>query len=476
MSTSTNASADAAASDGDFGASKTTSAVLHRTLKAAPMQVVSANNKHLTFSNGHTIMDTTCGAAVACIGYGNKRVKDAMVAQIDKFAYCNSMFYGHPIGEELATELIRGTDGVMSKAYIMCSGSEAMDSAMKMARQYFLELHPKQSKRVNFIAREGSYHGTTLGSLSMSGHVGRRSLFLDMLLPNVHRVSACNEYRGRHDSQTVEEYVQQLADELDRKFQEIGPETVCAFVAEPVVGATLGCVPAVPGYFKAMKAVCEKHGALLILDEVMSGMGRCGSLHVWQQEGVTPDIQTLAKGLGGGYAPIAAMLINHRVSDALTSGSGVFQHGHTYQGHPVSCAAALEVQRIIREDNLVDNVREKGALLKGLLHEHLDDHPHVGNIRGKGLFLGIEFVADKKSKDPFSPLHGVANAIYQTGFKELGISLYPGTGTKNGVDGDHVLLSPAYTSTEAEIRDMAMKVKETVVKTFNELNLPSSYH
>ncbi|KAK7425306.1 hypothetical protein QQZ08_008203 [Neonectria magnoliae] len=445
------------------------SAVLHRSLKSAPMQVVSADGKRLTFSNGHEIIDTTCGAAVACIGYKNKRVKNAMVEQIDKFAYCNSMFFGHPIGEALAAELINGTDGAMSKVYITSSGSEAMESAMKMARQYYMELSPKQDKRINFIAREGSYHGTTLGSLSMSGHVARRSLFQDMLLPNIHRVSACNAYRGMKEGQTTEAYVQQLADELERKFQEIGPDTVCAFVAEPVVGATLGCVPAVPGYFKAMRKVCDKYGALLILDEVMSGMGRSGTLHTWQQEGITPDIQTLAKGLGGGYAPVAGMLINHRVADALKNGSGVFSHGHTYQGHPVGCAAALEVQRIIREENLVENVRENGALLGELLHRYLDDHPYVGNVRGKGLFWGIEFVADKKTKSPFPPSAGIANAVHTRGLNGLGISLYPGTGTKNGVEGDHVLLSPAYTSTREEIEDIVMKVKETVFQAFEDI-------
>ncbi|VUC30121.1 unnamed protein product [Clonostachys rosea] len=443
------------------------SAVLHRSLKTPPMLVVSARERYLTFSDGHEILDSTCGAAVACIGSHNERVKKAMIEQIDKFSYCNSMFFGHPIGEELCAELIRGTDGAMAKAYIMCSGSEAMDSAMKMARQYFTEISPKENKRVNFIAREGSYHGTTIGGLSMSGHVARRSLFLDMLLPNIHRVSACNPYRGMTKGQTTEKYVAQLADELDRKFQEVGPDTVCAFVAEPVVGATLGCVPSVKGYFKAMKAVCDKYGALLILDEVMSGMGRTGTLHAWQQEGVVPDIQTLAKGLGGGYAPIAGMLINHRVADALKSGTGAnisasaFSHGHTYQGHPVSCAAALEVQRIIKEDNLLTNVKERGELLTSLLHKHLDDHPYVGNIRGRGLFWG--------TKHPFPPSFGVANLVHTIGLKDQGISLYPGTGTQDGINGDHVLLAPAYTSTVEEIEKIALKTKLTIDQAFEKL-------
>ncbi|CAG9989338.1 unnamed protein product [Clonostachys byssicola] len=445
------------------------SAVLHRSLKTSPMMVVSARERHLTFSDGHEILDSTCGAAVACIGSHNDRVKKAMIEQIDKFSYCNSMFFGHPIGEQLCAELIRGTEGAMAKAYIMCSGSEAMDSAMKMARQYFTEISPQENKRINFIAREGSYHGTTIGGLSMSGHVARRSLFLDMLLPNVHRVSACNAYRGMKKGQTTEEYVAQLADELDRKFQEVGPETVCAFVAEPVVGAALGCVPSVEGYFKAMKGVCDKYGALLILDEVMSGMGRTGTLHAWQQEGIVPDIQTLAKGLGGGYAPVAGMLINHRVADALKNGTGAFSHGHTYQGHPVSCAAALEVQRIIREDDLLTNVKERGKLLSSLLHKYLDSHPYVGNIRGRGLFWGIEFVADKQTKDPFPPSFGVANLVHTIGLKDQGISLYPGTGTQDGVKGDHVLVAPAYTSTVEEIEEISLKTKLAIDQTFEQL-------
>ncbi|KAK1569630.1 aminotransferase class-III [Colletotrichum navitas] len=450
-----------------------TSAVLYRSIKSVPPQVVSANGNHLTFSDGRTILDTTCGAAVACIGMNNERVKKAMVEQIDKFAYCNSTFFGHEVGEQLAAELVQGTGGAMSKAFIMCSGSEAMEAAMKMARQYYLELSPQQPKRVNFIAREGSYHGTTLGSLSMSGHVARRSLFLDLLLPNIGRVSACNAYRGMTEGQTTEEYVAQLADELDRKFQELGPDTVCAFVAEPVVGATLGCVPAVPGYFKAMKSVCDKYGALLILDEVMSGMGRSGTLHVWEQEDVVPDIQTIAKGLGGGYAPMAGMLINHRVADALKDGSGAFSHGHTYQGHPVGCAAALEVQRIIREENLVANVRKQGALLEKLLREHLSEHPYVGDIRGKGLFWGIELVRDKKSKEPFPRSADIANKIYLNGLDKFGISLFPGNGTKDGNLGDHVFLAPAYTSTSDEIEYIAARTRDAVFKTFDELDASS---
>ncbi|KAH8844146.1 hypothetical protein MCOR27_011255 [Pyricularia oryzae] len=453
----------------------TKSAFLHRSLKEFPAQVVEAKDKTLVFSDGTKVLDSTCGAAVACIGYNNdlsERVKQAMIRQMDKFPYCNS-FFGHEVGEQLAQELMDGTGGAMSKAYIVNSGSEAMEGTMKMARQYFLELQPPQPSRINFIAREGSYHGTTLGALSMSGHVGRRSKFLDLLLPNVARVSRCDAYRGMKEGQSVAEYVEQLADELDKKFQELGPETVCAFVAEPVVGATLGCVPAVPGYFEAMRKVCDKYGALLILDEVMSGMGRSGTLHAWQQEGVVPDIQTIGKGLGGGYAPVAAFMINHRVADTLESGTGEFMHGHTYQGHALGCAAALEVQRIVREENLIDNVKQRGVQLEKLLQQHLGNHPNVGNIRGKGLFWGIEFVADKASKEPFPRSVDLANKVNRAGVKEFGVSLYPGTGTKDGVLGDHVILAPAYNCTADEIEEIVIKTKETVARVCEQIKASS---
>lgn len=420
-------------------------------------------------SDGSKFLDSTCGAAVACIGHGNERVKQAMMRQLDQFAYCNSFFFTHEVGEQLAQELVDGTGHVMSKAYIVNSGSEAMEAAMKMARQYFLELQPPQPGRINFIAREGSYHGTTLGALSMSGHVARRAKFLDLLLPNVARVSRCDAYRGMREGQTEAEYVQQLAEELDNKFQELGPGTVCAFVAEPVVGATLGCVPAVKGYFEAMRKVCDKHGALLILDEVMSGMGRSGTMHVWQQEGVVPDIQTIGKGLGGGYAPVAGFLINHRVADTLESGTGEFVHGHTYQGHALSCAAALEVQRVVREENLVENVKQRGFQMEALLREYLGEHPSVGNIRGKGLFWGIEFVADKATKEPFPRAINLANTIHRIGMTEFGISLYPGNGTKDGFLGDHVILAPAYNSTPEEIEEIVLKTKKSVERAFEKI-------
>jgi len=265
-----------------------------------------------------------------------------------------------------------------------------MDTAMKLARQYYLELSPPQPKRANFIARWQSYHGATIASLSLGGNVERRKTFEPILLShNTSRVSPCYAYRGMHAGETEAQYVERLAQELEDEFQRLGPETVAAFVVEPVVGASLACAAAVPGYLAAVKAVCERHGALFICDEVMCGMGRCGTLHAWQAEGVVPDIQTLGKGLGGGFLPVAAVLIGDKVSDALYNGSGAFQHGQTYQGHPVICASALEVQRIIREDGLLANVQAMGLRLEHKLKSRLADHKYVGDIRGRGLFWGV---------------------------------------------------------------------------------------
>lgn len=371
------------------------SAVLHRSLLSDPLKVVSASGNYLYLSNGQKILDATGGAAVSCLGHGNERVKNAMIAQMETVSYCHSLFYATSAAEELATELIDSTDGKMARAFIVSSGSEAMEAAMKLSRQYFLELKPSQPQRTKFIARKESYHGTTLGALSMSGHVARRALFEPMLLGNISRVSACNAYRGMQEAESDEEYVNRLAKELDDEFQRLGPDTVCAFVAEPVVGAALGCVPPVPGYFEAMRAVCDKYGALLVLDEIMSGMGRTGTLHAWQSSliNVVPDIQTIGKGLGGGYAPVAGLLANHKVIDVVKNGSGAFSHGQTYQGHPISCRAAVEVMREMKEKSLVDNVAKMGMLLGQMLRDRVGCLPYIGNIRGKGLFWGVSYSA-----------------------------------------------------------------------------------
>ncbi|KAF2756952.1 PLP-dependent transferase [Pseudovirgaria hyperparasitica] len=448
------------------------SAVLHRSLHEDPITVIRASGNYLYTSNGQKILDATGGAAVSCLGHGDERIKQAINAQLDEVAYCHSLFFGTNGGEALAHELIEGTNGEMAKAFIVSSGSEAMEAAMKMARQYFLELSPPQPNRTRFIARKQSYHGTTLGALSLGGHVARRALYEPLLGTNISHVSECNVYRGMRDGEDEVAYVKRLAKELDEEFQRVGPGNVCAFVAEPVVGAALGCVPAPALYFPLIFQICRTHGALLILDEIMCGMGRTGTLHAWQHPSIatTPDIQTIGKSLAGGYQPIAALLLSHRVVDTLRSGSASFSHGQTYQAHPVACAAAAAVQRVVRAEHLVANVARMGDLLGRGLRARLGAHPHVGDIRGRGLFWGIEFVADKEGKRAFRPEVGVARRVHELGMREgFGISLYPGTGCVDGVRGDHVLVCPAFNVDEGVVGEIVEGVGRVVEGFFGGL-------
>ncbi|KAL1876514.1 hypothetical protein Daus18300_002758 [Diaporthe australafricana] len=435
------------------------SAVLHRHLRHDFLNIERGEGHYLILEDGRRIFDASGGAAVACLGHGNATVNQAMVDQIQKLSYCASTFFKTPIVEEAGRAMVSTTDG---------QSSEAMEAAMKLARQYFLEKETPEPARVRFISRHQSYHGTTLGSLAMSGHVARRAKFEPMLIDSVSKVSPCYAYRGKQNGETDEAYVERLALELDQEFQRVGPETVCAFVAEPVVGAALGCVPAVPGYFKAVQKVCRKYGALLILDEVMSGMGRTGAHHAWQQEGVVPDIQTVGKGLGGGYQPVAGVLIHKNVVDALENGSAVFVHGHTYQAHVVGCAAVVAVQRIIQEGNLVANVRAMGELLGKSLMARLGSHSHVGDIRGRGLFWAVEFVQDKTTKEPFPARKGVSMEISELGLTDqYSIMVYPGAGTVDGVNGDHVIIAPPYTVTSEDIEHIVLSVSRLVEDYFS---------
>jgi adenosylmethionine-8-amino-7-oxononanoate aminotransferase len=338
--------------------------------------------------------------------------------------------------------------GGLTHMYIVSSGSEGTEAALKMARQYFVEIG--QPQRSRFIARRQSYHGNTLGALAAGGNAMRRALYKPVLADAFSHVSPCYPYRERADGESDAAYVARLAAELEAEFQRLGPDTVCAFVAEPVVGATLGCVTALPGYFKAMREVCDRHGALLILDEVMCGMGRTGTMHAWEQEGIAPDIQVVAKGLGGGYQPIGGILISGRVVAALRDGSGAFMHGHTYQAHPMASAAALAVQEVIRDEGLLENVRAMGQRLEQGLTERLGNHRHVGEIRGRGLFWAAEFVTDRASKAPFDPGLRMNERVKQAAF-ERGLACYPMGGTIDGRHGDHVILAPPYNVTAAEI-------------------------
>ncbi len=423
------------------------SRVLHRS-GAIPPVAVGGEGIYLHTADGRKIIDASGGAAVACLGHGNKRIAEAIGKQAASMAYAHTGTFISQPAEDLADIILKDQPGGLTHAWFCSSGSEGNEAALKLARQYFVEIG--QPQRTRFIARRQSYHGTTLGALAAGGNMMRRALYEPILGQAFSLVSPCFAYRFKHDDETDAQYLDRLADELEAEFQRLGPENVIAFLAEPVVGATTGCVAALPGYFKRVREICDRHGALLILDEVMCGMGRTGTMHAWEQEGIAPDIQVIAKGLGSGYQPIGGLLIGGRIVQALHSGSGGFLHGQTYQAHPVACAAALEVQRIIREDSLLENVRAMGARLETALTERFGNHRHVGDVRGRGLFWAIELVQDRASKRIFDPALKLNERVKQEGVAR-GVATYPMGGTIDGKRGDHVIVAPPYISTAADI-------------------------
>ncbi len=435
------------------------SRLIQRNLRKDPPLALRGEGIYLHDSNGRTIIDGSGGAAVACLGHGHPRVLEAMKRQMDALCYAHTALYSCESAERLADTVLEGEPGGLTHLYLCSSGSEATEAALKMARQFHVERG--QPNRQKFIARRQSYHGNTLGALAASGNAMRRALYRPMLSDAFSHVSPCYAYRDRKDHETDAEYVARLAAELEAEFQALGPQNVAAFIAEPVVGATLGCVTALPGYFEAVRSICDRHGALLILDEVMCGMGRTGTMHAWEQEGVTPDIQIVAKGLGGGYQPIGGILIAGHVVAAIRDGSGAFMHGHTYQAHPVAAAAALAVQQVIREETLLDNVKAMGALLEKRLIERLGNHRHVGDIRGRGLFWAVEFVTDRATKDVFDPALQLHERVKAEAY-ERGLACYPMGGTIDGRRGNHVLLAPPYTVTAEQVDAIVSRFGDAV--------------
>ncbi|PON26591.1 hypothetical protein TGAM01_v204601 [Trichoderma gamsii] len=434
--------------------------LMHRSLLERPHQVISGSGIHLTLADGSRIIDGCGGAAVAVIGHGNKEVKEAIVQQLSDVAYVHTMTYTTSSAEELANELTELSRPFgLTKAFFVCSGSEAMDATMKLARQYHFE--NGQLQRTKFVSRRQAYHGGTIGAMSVSSNLPRKIPYEGaLLLDNVSYVSPAYAYHGQKDTETEGQYAARLITELDDEFQRQGPETVIAFVAETVGGATAACITPPRGYFAGVRKVCDKYGILLILDEVMCGSGRMGTYFAFEPEGdVRPDLLTLGKGLGGGYAPIAGILISQRVVDVLTKGSASFVHGQTYQAHPTGCAAALAVQRILKRDDLVAKCHTKGAFLEKRLRSALGDAKYVGEIRGRGFFWGIEYVQDRALKQPFKPEVKFHKRIHAAAH-DRGLAIYPGAGTIDGVNGDHSILAPPLTATEEELEEMVRLLKE----------------
>jgi len=432
--------------------------VFHRQTSADPPVAVRGEGLFLIDAAGRRYLDASGGAAVSCLGHGHPAVVEAIQEQAGQLAYAHTSFFTSPPAEALADRLIVGAPGAMSRVYFTSGGSEAVEAALKMARQYFVEIGQPQRRHV--IARWQSYHGNTLGALSVGGNRARRETFAPLLL-DVPHIAPCFAYRFKRDGETEGAYGWRVADELEAEILRLGPGTVAAFIAETVVGATAGAVAAVPGYFARVREICDRHGVLLILDEVMCGMGRTGTRHAVEQEGIAADLLVVAKGLGGGYQPIGAVLVSRRVYEAFERGSGRFQHGHTYLGHPVACAAALAVQKVIDAEGLLERVRVMGHRLRETLVARFGSHPHVGDIRGRGLFQAIELVRERASKEPFDPKRAL-HARVKLQAMARGLLVYPMGGTIDGERGDHVLLAPPFIVTEPDLEDIVARLGEAV--------------
>ncbi|MHB9344708.1 aspartate aminotransferase family protein [Enterobacter vonholyi] len=433
--------------------------IIHRSLRSTPAVAVRAQGAYIFDAQGKQYLDACGGAAVSCLGHAHPDVLAAMHRQIDRLAYAHTSFFTSDTVEQLAEQLTRTAPGDLNYAYFVSGGSEAVETALKLARQYFVEIG--QPSRTKFIARKQSYHGNTLGALAVGGNEWRRRQFAPLLI-DVIRVSACNEYRDRRDDETQQQYTTRLLNELEQAIIEAGPDTIIGFCAETVVGATTGATPPTPGYLKGVRNLCDKYGILYIADEVMCGMGRTGTLHAFEQDDVVPDLVTIAKGLGGGYQPIGAVLASEKVVSALQAGSGLFQHGHTYICHATAASAALAVQQVIERDNLLQAVRQQGAYLHNALREVLGELPHVGDTRGRGLFAGVELVRDKASKTPFDPALKLHAAI-KANCMSRGLMVYPMGGTIDGQYGDHILIAPPFIVTPGQL-DFVVDTLNTVIR------------
>jgi adenosylmethionine-8-amino-7-oxononanoate aminotransferase len=434
--------------------------VIHRHLKVEPPRAVRGDGAYIIDSEGKRYLDGCGGAAVSCLGHSHPAIVAAVRQQVQQLPYAHTSFFTTNVMESLAdrlTDAAPGMDGVL----LVSGGSEAIEAALKLSRQYFVEAG--QASRHLFIARRQSYHGNTLGALAVGGNEWRRKNFAPLMVPG-HHISPCFEYRGMRDNESQFDFGQRVANELQAKVEELGPENVAAFVAETVVGATSGAVTPVPGYFKRIREICDQYGIHLILDEVMCGTGRTGTMMAYEQEGIEPDIVTIAKGLAAGYQPIGALLCRGEITEAIRNGSGFFQHGHTFMGHATAVAASLATLDVIRDEQLLDNVLQQGRAVRKQLRTALAEHPNVGDIRGRGLFIGVEFVADRESKEPIDPNRKTHNLVQRAAFAN-GLMCYGMGGTIDGRLGDHILLAPPYNIDSSQVDELVEKFAAAVNAT-----------
>jgi len=435
-----------------------TSHIFPRHTKSSLPIAVKGEGSYIFDDSGKSYLDASGGAAVSCLGHAHPTVIKALHRQLDELTYAHTSFFTSEQAEKLADRLCLEAPKGIDRVYLVSGGSEAIEAALKLARQYYVEKGEPNRKAI--IARQQSYHGNTLGALAAGGNKWRRDQFAPLLI-DTHHIAPCFAYRGKNESEDDFDYGQRVANELEHKLLELGPNTVMAFIAEPVVGATAGAVTAVDGYFRRIREICDKYGVLLILDEVMCGMGRTGYLYACEHDETRPDIICIAKGLGAGYQPIGAMLCSSEIYAIIENGSGFFQHGHTYLGHPMAAAAANAVLDVLIDQNLLSDVRPKGDALENLLHSKFNQHPHIGDIRGRGLFWAIELVEDRDTKAPFDPELKIAAKIKKSA-QNNGLLCYPMSGTIDGKLGDHVLLAPPFVISNNELDELVHKLSVTI--------------
>ena len=440
--------------------------VFHRHCHSQLPTAVAGDGVYLIDQSGKRYMDACGGAAVSCLGHNHPDIKAALKSQVDQLSYAHSAFFTSQAAEQLAEKLTRLAPGNLNHAYFVSGGSEAVESALKLARQYFVEKGELSRKR--FVARRQSYHGNTLGALAVGGNEWRKEPFTPLLMEHLY-ISPCYPYRDQRDEESLYEYGQRVANELEEIILQEGADSIIGFIAEPVVGATSGVLTPVDGYFKRIREICDQYGILLILDEVMCGMGRTGTLFAHEQEGITADIVTVAKGLGAGYQPIGAMLASDEIYNTVSEGSGFFQHGHTYMAHSAATATALEVLNVFERERLIPKAWAVGNDLGRKLKEAFSDSPFIGDIRGRGLFWGLEIVQDRSTKQPF-PVSSVIHKKIKQAAMDCGLMCYPMGGTIDGKNGHHILLAPPYIISTEQIDELVLKLKESI-----NLVLPSEY-
>jgi hypothetical protein len=422
-------------------------------------KVAWAKGAYVYDVDGKQYIDGSGGPAVYCIGHANDEVNAAIKEQLDRIAHGYRYNFSSDALEELSAIIAKRCGDSLKHMVYVTGGSEAVESCLKLALQYHAALG--QMSRRRFIARERSWHGNTLGALSVSGFLERKRAFEGSLL-EVSRLSQANCYRPIAGA-TAETAGEACAKELEDEILRVGPDNVCAFIFEPVVGAAGGCVPAPPGYAKRVREICDRHGVLLISDEVMCGAGRCGTWRALERDGIEPDVMAVAKGLAAGYLPLGVAIYSDKVADAIHGHHGAPMTGHTFTGHTACCAAGVAVQNIVAREKLVERVQAMEAPLRAMLRDALHGVEAVGDIRGRGFFQAIELVADRKTKAPFAAERKLFMKIRAQAFAN-GLICYPVGGNADGISGDVVILAPPYNASDAELTEIVDKTATSIVQ------------